>query len=149
MYDILQLNDMLVPELLDIAEQLNIPNAKKLDKQGLVYKILDGQAIAGAKNNAGGEDKGRRKRIIKATTAHTTEEAVVEDGSAADKKGQKKSDEKGASETIDDEGGNQATGESSFDQIQEAPETADADAEAAASDNALAPAKPSYPQRRE
>ena len=47
MYDILQLNDMLVPELLDIAEQLNIPNAKKLDKQGLVYKILDGQAIAG------------------------------------------------------------------------------------------------------
>ena len=170
MYDILQLNDMLVPELLDIAEQLNIPNAKKLDKQGLVYKILDGQAIAGAKNNAGGEDKGRRKRIIKATTAHTTEEAVVEDGSAADKKGQKKaapvhharkeekhpikkgrkkSDEKGASETIDDEGGNQATGESSFDQIEEAPETADADAEAAASDNALAPAKPSYPQRRE
>ena len=164
------MNDMLVPELLDIAEQLNIPNAKKLDKQGLVYKILDGQAIAGAKNNAGGEDKGRRKRIIKATTAHTTEEAVVEDGSAADKKGQKKaapvhharkeekhpikkgrkkSDEKGASETIDDEGGNQATGESSFDQIQEAPETADADAEAAASDNALAPAKPSYPQRRE
>lgn len=29
MYDILQLNDMLVPELLDIAEQLKIPNAKK------------------------------------------------------------------------------------------------------------------------
>jgi transcription termination factor Rho len=28
MYDILQLNDMLVPELLDIAEQLKIPNAK-------------------------------------------------------------------------------------------------------------------------
>ena len=40
MYDILQLNDMLVPELLDIAEQLKIPNAKKLDKQTLVYKIL-------------------------------------------------------------------------------------------------------------
>jgi len=28
MYDILQLNDMLVPELLDIAEQLNIADAK-------------------------------------------------------------------------------------------------------------------------
>ena len=39
MYDILQLNDMLVPELLDIAEQLKIPNAKKLNKQDLVYKI--------------------------------------------------------------------------------------------------------------
>ena len=36
MYDILQLNDMLVPELLDIAEQIKIPNAKKLDKQGLL-----------------------------------------------------------------------------------------------------------------
>ena len=42
MYDILQLNDMLLPELLDIAEQQNITGAKKLDKQGLIYKILDG-----------------------------------------------------------------------------------------------------------
>jgi len=168
MYDILQLNDMLVPELLDIAEQLNIPNAKKLDKQGLVYKILDGQAIAGAKNNAGGEEKGRRKRIIKASTAHTTEEAVVEESSAPDKKahkkaapvhhakkeekhpikkGRKKPDEKGAAETMDDEGGDQTVDESNFDELQEAPETADA--ESAVSDNTLAPAKPSYPQRRE
>jgi len=29
---------MLVPELLDIAEQLHIPNAKKADKQELIYK---------------------------------------------------------------------------------------------------------------
>ncbi len=79
MYDILQLNDMLVPELLDIAEQLNIPNAKKLDKQGLVYKILDSQAIAGSKGAPSGDDKGKRKRIIKTTTGITTEEAVVED----------------------------------------------------------------------
>jgi transcription termination factor Rho len=33
MYDILQLNDRLVPELLDIAEQLKIPGSKKLDKK--------------------------------------------------------------------------------------------------------------------
>ncbi len=79
MYDILQLNDMLVPELLDIAEQLNIPNAKKLDKQGLVYKILDSQAIAGSKAAPSSDDKGKRKRIIKTTTGITTEEAVVED----------------------------------------------------------------------
>ena len=39
MYDILQLNDMLVPELLDIAEQLKIPNSKKLDKQELFIKF--------------------------------------------------------------------------------------------------------------
>ncbi len=82
MYDILQLNDMLVPELLDIAEQLNIPNVKKLDKQGLVYKILDSQAVAGSKGAANADDKGKRKRIIKATTGNTTEEAVIEDHSA-------------------------------------------------------------------
>jgi transcription termination factor Rho len=80
MYDILQLNDMLVPELLDIAEQLKIPNVKKLDKQALVYKILDSQAIAGAKTGiASAEERGKRKRIIKTSTSITTEEAEVEE----------------------------------------------------------------------
>ena len=78
MYDILQLNDMLVPELLDIAEQLKIHNAKKLDKQGLIYKILDSQAIAGSKGASHADDKGKRKRIVKTTTGITSEEAVVE-----------------------------------------------------------------------
>jgi len=79
MYDILQLNDMLVPELLDIAEQLKIPNAKKLDKQGLVYKILDSQAIAGSKGATASND-GKRKRIIKTSTSTGSEEAEVESG---------------------------------------------------------------------
>lgn len=87
MYDILQLNDMLVPELLDIAEQLKIPNAKKMSKQDLVYKILDNQAIAGSKGAKPTED-GKRKRIIKATTSNTTEEAVVEEDN--DKKAPRK-----------------------------------------------------------
>lgn len=79
MYDILQLNDMLVPELLDIAEQLKIPNAKKLDKQEIIYKILDRQAvIASAGKGTTTDDKGRRKRIVKTSTANSTEEAVVE-----------------------------------------------------------------------
>ncbi|MBC6492750.1 transcription termination factor Rho [Flavihumibacter stibioxidans] len=79
MYDILQLNDMLVPELLDIAEQLKIPNAKKLDKQELIYKILDRQAVI-ASEGKGTEltDKGKRRRIVKATTSNISEEAVVE-----------------------------------------------------------------------
>ncbi len=79
MYDILQLNDMLVPELLDIADQLKIPNAKKLSKQDLVYKILDSQAIAGSKG-AKPTDDGKRKRIIKTSTSTGSEEAVVESG---------------------------------------------------------------------
>lgn len=44
-YDILQLNDMLVPELVDVAEHMNIDNARNLDKQTLIYKILDQQAV--------------------------------------------------------------------------------------------------------
>lgn len=79
MYDILQLNDMLVPELLDIAEQLNIPQAKKLSKKDLIYKILDSQAIAGSKGaRPSGDDK--RKRIIKTSTSIGSEEAIVESG---------------------------------------------------------------------
>ena len=80
MYDILQLNDMLVPELLDIAEQLKITGAKKLDKQELVYKILDKQALTTDNKAEASDDKPKRKRIIKATTANSTEEAIVESG---------------------------------------------------------------------
>ena len=79
MYDILQLNDMLVPELLDIAEQLKLTASRKMDKQELIYKILDKQAVM-ASENKGADEKGKRKRIIKTTTASGTEEAVVESG---------------------------------------------------------------------
>lgn len=46
MLDILQLNDMLVPELRELAEQLGLEGYKKLNKQELIYKILDQQALA-------------------------------------------------------------------------------------------------------
>jgi transcription termination factor Rho len=87
MYDILQLNDMLVPELLDIAEQLKIPNAKKNDKQELIYKILDKQALSPGEKTDGmdGDDKPKRKRIVKTTTANSSEEAFVESGDPAPK----------------------------------------------------------------
>jgi transcription termination factor Rho len=92
MYDILQLNDMLVPELLDIAEQLKIPHAKKSDKQDLIYKILDKQAVlnsetAGSKKE---EKPARQKRIVKTTTANSTEEAIVENEPSREKKAVKK-----------------------------------------------------------
>jgi transcription termination factor Rho len=87
MYDILQLNDMLVPELLDIAEQLKIPNAKKSDKQELIYKILDKQALTPSEKTDGadGDDKPKRKRIVKTTTGNSSEEAYVESGDPAPK----------------------------------------------------------------
>jgi transcription termination factor Rho len=79
MYDILQLNDMIVPELLDIAEQLKITNAKKLEKQDLIYKILDKQAIVESKlAPAPNADKDKKKKTVKAVTGNSTEEATVE-----------------------------------------------------------------------
>ncbi len=86
MYDILQLNDMLVPELLDIAEQLHIDNAKRLDKQDLIYKILDRQAVSASEGGNNTTEKPKRKRIVKASTANTTEEAVVEEPAAAEER---------------------------------------------------------------
>lgn len=78
MYDILQLNDMLVPELVDVADKLNIKDAKKLDKQSLIYKILDAQALQESSAvQAGSAGKPRRKRIIKTITGNSTEEAEV------------------------------------------------------------------------
>ncbi len=73
MYDTLQLNDMLVPELHDIAEQLTISNFKKLEKQDLIDKILAKQTSMNESAKNDGEDKPKRKRSVKpAVTATTT-----------------------------------------------------------------------------
>ncbi len=84
MYDILQLNDMLVPELLDIAEQLKITGVKKLEKQDLIYKILDKQAILNSSTKTETKDGViKKKRIVKTTTSNSTEEAIVESEDAS------------------------------------------------------------------
>ncbi len=67
MYDILQLNSMLVPELRDIAESMDIDGYKKLSKQDLIYKILDEQALKmnvtpSAQKEENQDKEGRRER---------------------------------------------------------------------------------------
>ena len=49
MYDILELNSMLVAELRDLAQKLNVPDYDSMKKQDLIYKILDNQALASTK----------------------------------------------------------------------------------------------------
>jgi transcription termination factor Rho len=67
-YDIAQLNDMLVPELVDAALQLKISNPKTLDKQHLISAILEKQQADG------GEKKVRaRKPRVAADEAPTPE----------------------------------------------------------------------------
>ncbi|MRR20878.1 transcription termination factor Rho [bacterium] len=54
MHDILELSEMLVPELREIAKQLKIKRAELLKKQDLIYKILDQQAIDAADTRKAG-----------------------------------------------------------------------------------------------
>ncbi|MGI8581038.1 MAG: transcription termination factor Rho [Chitinophagaceae bacterium] len=76
MYDISQLNDMLVPELQDIAIEQNITNAKKLEKQDLISQILNKQNTMS--NGIDGE-KPKRKRIIKPIADAKTDTPTVEE----------------------------------------------------------------------
>jgi transcription termination factor Rho len=65
MYDILELNKKLVPELRDIAKGLKIKRVESYKKQDLIYKILDTQAIQEAeknvKKNNPQDQKGQKK----------------------------------------------------------------------------------------
>ncbi len=45
MYTIEDLNLMLISELKEIAEKLEVKNSKKLEKEDIIYKILDKQAL--------------------------------------------------------------------------------------------------------
>jgi transcription termination factor Rho len=79
MFDILQLNDMLMPELLDLAQQLQLNDIKGLEKQDLIYKILDKQAVTKTESTEAPVKKTRTRKpiTVKATTANITEEAEV------------------------------------------------------------------------
>jgi transcription termination factor Rho len=76
MYDILQLNELLVPELLDIADELQLSNAKKLSKTDLITKILDKQSAMTADNNNEVE-KPKRKRMVKGAAEQEEAAPVV------------------------------------------------------------------------
>ncbi len=69
MYDISQLNELLVPELHDVAEQLNIPNSNKMNKQELVSTILAKQNTMAPDNKIPEGEKPKRKRIAKTDVA--------------------------------------------------------------------------------
>ena len=71
MYDISQLNDLLVPELHDVADELSIKTNKKADKQELIQAILDKQATMSLEEPTDAE-KPKRKRIVKGAQNETT-----------------------------------------------------------------------------
>jgi len=62
MYDILQLNDMILPELRELAEKLKVKGSDKLEKQPLILKILDAQALNPATEEATEKPKEKAKK---------------------------------------------------------------------------------------
>ena len=85
MYDIAQLNALLITDLLVIAEKLKLTNVKKLTKQALIYKILDGQAAQESekKEEAPRKLRTRKPITIKTATSNGIEEAVVMESTAS------------------------------------------------------------------
>jgi transcription termination factor Rho len=77
-YDILQLNDMLIPELVDVADTLKIENARSLDKQALVNKIMDQQS----QNGAQPDEEPKKKRGRKPKEELTPKTAPVREPAA-------------------------------------------------------------------
>ena len=63
MYNIIQLSNKELGELQEIANEMGIKGIKSLERQDLIYRILDEQAIAGAqKKVAAEEDKNERRQ---------------------------------------------------------------------------------------
>lgn len=113
MYDILQLNDMLVPELREVAEQIGLTGFKRLNKQELIHKILDMQAVTGASGteeddqssgngtNGSGRKRARIRRgneefelfepepVAEAPVASDTEESTDDQEDRSSKRGTK------------------------------------------------------------
>ena len=87
MYDILQLNDLLVPELHDIAEKFSIPQMKKLSKPDLVSAILQNQADmnkeTGNSEISNDAEKPKRKRIAKTDAPPTPVVETTNDAAPA------------------------------------------------------------------
>lgn len=78
MFDILQLNEMLVPQLQEIAQKLKVTSYKKLEKQELIYKILDKQSMQDSAIEVKKGVRGRKKAEPKKETLEEVPQVAVE-----------------------------------------------------------------------
>ncbi len=86
MYDIIELNGKSLPELQEIAKELNVPKYEKLMKQDLVYQILDQQALIPTKDEKPGfipdlnkSRRGRKKKEVGGEPKPMVEDKPKED----------------------------------------------------------------------
>lgn len=109
MLDISQLNYMLVPELRELAEKLGLSGYKRLNKQELIYKILDHQAASGegtdADTSTGKEDKESKpeRRSSEKRTSRRPKKSDEEEDSKKD--GSRRRSTRRIVKVADDDGG--------------------------------------------
>ena len=85
-YNILELNEKLLPELQSIAEELGIKKISSLKKEELVYRILDEQAISYAGLQAEKEKEKEAKKAEKQTKAKKPSKTVAAKAPKAESK---------------------------------------------------------------
>lgn len=94
MYDILQLNDMLVPELRDLAESLGLQKYKRLNKKDLIYKILDAQAVQSDAAKASQPEKEKKETPPAQSKQASPKAAPQKNKPQKDSKSDNRNDEK-------------------------------------------------------
>ncbi len=106
MFDILQLNEMLMPELKEMAENIGLKKYKSLSKQDLIYRILDQQAINAKPSDVSADEKPardkkpRKPREVKKRTPRAQKEDSKKDENkeTAENKTEKKVEDKAPKE---------------------------------------------------
>jgi len=100
MYNILQLKGKELEELQTIAQEMGIQSIKSMDKNTLVYAILDEQAISGAKNLTSDPGKKERKPKSKITRKEEPEKIHSENGENAKPMPDKKTEQTSGPEKV-------------------------------------------------
>ena len=86
MYNIIQLTNKDLGELQEIANEMGIKGIKSLERQDLIYRILDEQAIAGAqKKVAAEEDKNERRQRTRINKKEVANKVYSADKDKAEK----------------------------------------------------------------
>lgn len=82
MYDILELNKKLLPELREIGKELKIKRVESYKKQDLIYKILDTQAIQNSEKKIQASEPKNKRIQLKPQTEQLPESQQVDKGKA-------------------------------------------------------------------
>ena len=86
MYNIIQLTNKDLSELQEIANEMGLKGIKSLERQDLIYRILDEQAIAGAqKKVAAEEDKNERRQRTRINKKEVANKVYSADKDKAEK----------------------------------------------------------------